>query len=142
MTTPHILMVEDNEGDAILTTLAVKSSRIGAEIQLVGDGIEATDYLYRRGRFSQAKRPDLILLDLNLPRMDGREVLAQIKADPELRTIPVVVLTGSDAIKDVHAAYDLHANCYVVKPTGAREFDEAVKAILSFWLGVAKLPAA
>ena len=136
----RILMVEDNEGDVLLTRLALKDSKILVELDVVEDGVEAIDYLRHRGKHAGAPRPDLILLDLNLPRMDGREVLTEVKSDPDLRRIPVVILSGSSAEEDLVRAYDLHANCYVVKPVGAEEFAKIVKAIPSFWLSVVALP--
>ena len=136
----RILMVEDNEGDVLLTRLALKDSKILVELDVVEDGVEAIDYLRHRGKYAGAPRPDLILLDLNLPRMDGREVLEEVKSDPDLRRIPVVILTGSAAEEDLIRAYDLHANCYVVKPVGAEEFGAIVKAIPTFWLSVVSLP--
>ena len=136
----RILMVEDNEGDVLLTRLALKDSKILVELDIVEDGVEAIDYLRHRGKHAGAPRPDLILLDLNLPRMDGREVLAEVKSDPDLRRIPVVILTGSSAEEDLVRAYDLHANCYVVKPVGAEEFAKIVKSIPTFWLSVVALP--
>ena len=135
----RILMVEDNEGDVLLTRLALKDSKILVELDIVEDGVEAIDYLRHRGKHAGAPRPDLILLDLNLPRMDGREVLTEVKSDPDLRRIPVVILTGSSAEEDLVRAYDLHANCYVVKPVGAEEFAKIVKAIPTFWLSVVAL---
>ena len=136
----HILMVEDNEGDVLLTQLGLRDAKIAVDLAVAGDGVEAMEYLRRKGRFGAAPRPDLILLDLNLPRMDGREVLAEVKADPELRNIPVVVLTSSSADADIEGMYALHANCYVVKPVGAKEFEKIVKSINEFWLTVVKLP--
>ncbi len=136
----HILMVEDNEGDVLLTQLGLRDAKIAVDLAVAGDGVEAMDYLRRKGKFGAAPRPDLVLLDLNLPRMDGREVLAEIKADPELRNIPVVVLTSSSADADIERMYALHANCYVVKPVGAREFETIVRSIHDFWFTVVKLP--
>ena len=136
----HILMVEDNEGDVLLTQLGLRDAKIAVDLTVVKDGVEAMEYLRRKGKFGAAPRPDLILLDLNLPRMDGRELLAEVNADPELRKIPVVVLTSSSADADVEGMYALHANCYVVKPVGAKEFEKIVKSINEFWLTVVKLP--
>jgi two-component system response regulator len=133
-------MVEDNEGDVLLTQLALKDAKFAVDMAVVGDGVEAMDYLRKKGKFADVHRPDLILLDLNLPRMDGREVLAAVKADPELGKIPVVVLTSSSADADVERVYGLHANCYVVKPVGAKEFEKIVKSINEFWLTIVKLP--
>ena len=136
----RVLMVEDNEGDVILTKVAMSRAKLHLDLVAVSDGVEAMDYLHKRGQYADAARPDLVLLDLNLPRMDGREVLAAIKADKDLRRIPVVVLSGSRAESDLAQAYDLHANCYVVKPVGAREFGEIVKHLDHFWLSVVTLP--
>ncbi|MDD4890515.1 MAG: response regulator, partial [Phycisphaerae bacterium] len=116
----NILMVEDNEGDVFLTKEAFREAKVHNNLTVVNDGVEAIDFLRRRGKYADATRPDLILLDLNLPRMDGREVLAEIKPDPELGSIPVVVLTSSAAEQDIVKAYGLHANCYVVKPVDFR----------------------
>jgi CheY-like chemotaxis protein len=133
-------MVEDNEGDVLLTTEALKEAKVVTDLHVVRDGVEAVDFLYRRAPYSAAPRPDLILLDLNLPRRDGRQVLADIKQDPSLRHIPVVVLTSSSAEQDIVKAYDLHANCYIVKPVDLGSLIEVVKSIESFWLTVVKLP--
>jgi CheY-like chemotaxis protein len=130
-------MVEDNEGDVLLTTEALKEAKVVTDLHVVRDGV---DFLYRRAPYSAAPRPDLILLDLNLPRRDGRQVLADIKQDPSLRHIPVVVLTSSSAEQDIVKAYDLHANCYIVKPVDLGSLIEVVKSIESFWLTVVKLP--
>ena len=138
---PDILMVEDNPADVRLTQEAFRNGKIHNSLSVARDGVEAVDYLRRRGRFHDAPRPDLILLDLNLPRMNGREVLAEIKADPSLMRIPVVVLTTSRAENDVLKTYDLHANCYVVKPADLDEFIDVVKSIEHFWLKSATLPA-
>jgi CheY-like chemotaxis protein len=135
-----ILMVEDNEGDVLLTTEALKEAKVVTDLHVVRDGVEAIDFLYRKGPYSAAPRPDLILLDLNLPRRDGRQVLAEIKQDPTLRHIPVVVLTSSSAEQDIVKAYDLHANCYIVKPVDLSSLIEVVKSIENFWLTVVKLP--
>jgi CheY-like chemotaxis protein len=135
-----ILMVEDNEGDVLLTTEALKEAKVVTDLHVVRDGVEAIDFLYRKGPYSAAPRPDLILLDLNLPRRDGRQVLAEIKTDPTLRHIPVVVLTSSSAEQDIVKAYDLHANCYIVKPVDLSNLIEVVKSIENFWLTVVKLP--
>ncbi len=136
-----ILMVEDNEGDVLLTTEALKEAKVVTDLHVVRDGVEAVEFLYRKGPYSAAPRPDLILLDLNLPRRDGRQVLAEIKQDPNLRHIPVVVLTSSSAEQDIVKAYDLHANCYIVKPVDLSNLIEVVKSIENFWLTVVKLPS-
>jgi CheY-like chemotaxis protein len=137
---PDILMVEDNPADVRLAQEAFRECAAHNSLSVARDGVEATDFLHRRGMFSNARRPDLILLDLNLPRKDGREVLGEIKADPELMRIPVIVLTTSRAEKDVQTTYDLHANCYVVKPVDLEEFLGVVRSIEHFWLKAATLP--
>jgi two-component system, chemotaxis family, response regulator Rcp1 len=136
----QILMVEDNDGDVFLTMEALKSAKVANEVSVVHDGVECMDYLRRKGKYADASRPDLILLDLNLPRKDGREILAEIKPDPSLRTIPVVVLTSSTAEQDVVKAYDLNANCYIVKPFDFTNLMAVVKSIEDFWLTVVTLP--
>jgi CheY-like chemotaxis protein len=137
----EILLVEDEPGDVRLTVEALRDARVRNRIHTVEDGVEALDFLHRRPPYADAPRPDLILLDLNLPRKDGREVLAEIKADPALRTIPVVVLTTSRARDDVLRSYDLHANCFISKPMDFNEFSTVVKSIEDFWLTVARLPS-
>lgn len=136
----EILLVEDSPGDVRLTIEALKEAKIRNTLHVARDGVEALDFLNHRGAFGQSPRPDLILLDLNLPRKDGREVLAEIKEDSTLKRIPVVVLTTSRAEEDVLKAYDLHANCFITKPVDFRQFMEIVKSIESFWLTVVKLP--
>lgn len=136
----EILMVEDNPGDVRLTQEALKGGKIWNEINVVCDGVAALDYLLRVPPYENAVRPDLVLLDLNLPRKDGREVLAAIKANPSLMTIPVVILTTSQAEEDVVRAYNLHANCYVTKPVDFEQFTRIVQAIEQFWLSVVSLP--
>jgi CheY-like chemotaxis protein len=141
MSPVQILLVEDNPGDVVLMLEALKAAKVHNEINVAGDGVEAMDYLLRRGKYANAVRPDLIMLDLNLPRMDGREVLAKIKeANGALARIPVVVLTSSSAEADVARAYDLHANCYVVKPVDFQKMTEVVRAIQNFWFTVVRLP--
>jgi CheY-like chemotaxis protein len=137
----EILLVEDEPGDVRLTVEALRDARVRNRIHTVEDGVEALDFLHRRPPYADAPRPDLILLDLNLPRKDGREVLAEIKSDPALRTIPVVVLTTSRAQDDVLRSYDLHANCFISKPMDLNEFNAVVKSIEDFWLTVARLPS-
>ena len=137
----EILLVEDNAGDVRLTREIFKEGRMRNTLNAVGDGVEALKYLRREGEFAGAAKPDLILLDLNLPKMDGRELLSVIKFDPELQRIPVVVLTTSTAEADVLRTYDLHANCYVVKPVRLDQFESAVRAIEDFWLSLVRLPA-
>lgn len=136
----EILLVEDSPGDVRLTREALSEAKVANRLHVVIDGVEAMDFLLRRGRQAAAPRPDLILLDLNLPRMDGREVLAAIKGDPDLRTIPVVILTTSDAEADVLRSYDLHANCYLVKPVDVDRFFDQIRSLEGFWLKVVKLP--
>jgi CheY-like chemotaxis protein len=135
-----ILLVEDNPGDIRLTQEALREGRVHNELQVARDGVEALDLLCRRGRFADAARPDLILLDLNLPRKDGREVLAELKADESLRRIPVVVLTTSRAEEDIMTSYDLHANCYIAKPVDLDRFIAVVRSIDQFWLSLVELP--
>jgi CheY-like chemotaxis protein len=136
----EILLVEDSPSDADLTIETLSDSKILNNLHVVEDGIEALSFLRREGQYFKAPRPDLILLDLNLPRKDGREVLSEIKADSELSSIPVVVLTTSAAEEDVVRSYQLHANCYVTKPVGLDEFISIVKLIETFWLAAVKLP--
>jgi CheY-like chemotaxis protein len=136
----EILLVEDNPGDVDLTVEALKEGRIANHLNVVDDGVEALAYLRRQGRYREAVRPDLILLDLNLPKMDGREVLSAIKSDPSLKTIPVVVLTTSEAEQDIVKSYELHANCYVTKPVDLSQFIKVVRSIDDFWLTVVRLP--
>jgi chemotaxis family two-component system response regulator Rcp1 len=137
----EILLVEDSPSDTDLTVEALESAKIANRLSIVEDGVQAMEFLRRQGDSAKAPRPDLILLDLNLPRKDGRAVLQEIKADKTLQNIPVVVLTTSQAEKDVLQAYSLHANCYIVKPVDFRQFLEVIKAIESFWLTVVKLPS-
>src|SRR5437870_685868 len=136
----EILLVEDNPGDERLTREALKEGKVYSNMHWVKDGVEAMLYLRREGKFSGAVRPDIILLDLNLPKKDGREVLEEIKQDPQLKCIPVVVLTTSKAEEDVLKTYGLHANCYVTKPVDLDKFITVVKSIDAFWLSVVTLP--
>jgi CheY-like chemotaxis protein len=136
----EILLVEDNLADVRLTRETLKEEKLNNNLRVVNDGVEALAFLRREGKYANAGRPDLILLDLNLPRKDGREVLAEIKNDPDLRSIPVVVLTISEAEKDILKSYDLHANCYIVKPLDLNQFSKVVKSIQEFWLTIVKLP--
>ena len=136
----HILLVEDNQGDADLAREALEDSKVLNELHVVEDGILAMDFLRRRGRFAQAPRPELILLDLNLPKKDGREVLAEIKSDHDLKRIPVVILTTSRDEEDVLRSYNLHANCYISKPIDLEQFMKVVRSIEDFWLTIVKLP--
>lgn len=136
----EILLVEDNPGDVRLTMEALKESEVYHELNVVQDGVEAMAYLRRQDEYTDAVLPDLILLDLNLPRKDGREVLAEIKSEPQLRRIPVVVLTTSDAELDILKSYDLHTNCYITKPVNLEQFIRVIKAIEHFWLTIVRLP--
>ena len=136
----EILMVEDNEGDVYMTTEAFKNAKIANHLSVTRDGAEAMDFLRHQGQFASAPRPDLILLDLNLPGRDGRQILSDIRADPALATIPVVILTSSKAEKDIVQSYQLHANCYIVKPVDFDALLQVVRAIESFWLTVVRLP--
>lgn len=135
-----ILLVEDNDGDARLAQEAMKDAKVLNHIDRVVDGVEAMAYLRKQGKYTKAIRPDLVLLDLNLPRKDGREVLEEIKTDPDLRRIPVVILTVSKAEEDIVRTYNLHANCYIQKPVDLARFLEVVKSIESFWLTIVQLP--
>ena len=136
----HILLVEDNPGDVRLMKEALSESKEYCRLTTVEDGEQAVRFLRRVEPFTDAVRPDLIFLDLNLPRKDGREVLAEIKSDAGLRRIPVIVLTTSEADRDVHRAYDLHANCYVRKPTDLDEYLSVIRACEKFWLHIVRLP--
>jgi chemotaxis family two-component system response regulator Rcp1 len=136
----EILLVEDNPADIRLTQEALRDSKLVNRLHLARDGIEALDFLCRRNGFEDAPRPDLILLDLNLPRMDGRELLEQIKSMPEMGTIPVVVLTTSQADEDILRSYRLHANCYITKPVDFDRFIAVVQGIEGFWFSIVKLP--
>lgn len=137
----EILLVEDNQGDVDLTIEALSSAKVRNNLHVASDGVEAMAFLRREGKFAGAAVPDLILLDLNLPKMDGREVLAAIKADEKLKVIPTVILTTSEAEQDIVKSYSLHANCYISKPVGLDAFLQVIKAIEGFWLAVVKLPA-
>ncbi len=136
----EILLVEDNPGDVRLTQEALKDGKVRNNMRVVKDGVEALKFLRREGKYAGMPRPDLILLDLNLPKKDGREVLAEIKGDEVLKRIPVVVLTTSRAEQDILKAYDLHANCYITKPVDLDQFITVVKSIEDFWLTIVKLP--
>jgi two-component system, chemotaxis family, response regulator Rcp1 len=136
----EILLVEDNPGDVELTREALHDGKIHMNLSVVNDGVEALAFLRREREYAGSPRPDLILLDLNLPKKDGRAVLGEIKGDPELRHIPVVVLTSSQAEQDIVRAYDLHANCYVTKPVDLDQFITIVRSIEQFWFTVVKLP--
>jgi len=136
----EILLVEDNPGDVRLTVEGLKESKVRNNLHVARDGVEAMEFLRRTGRYGGAVRPDLILLDLNLPRMDGREVLAEVKSDAKLKTIPVVVLTTSRAEQDVLRSYELQANCYITKPVDLEQFIAVVKSIEDFWFTIVTLP--
>jgi len=136
----QILLVEDNPGDVGLTIEALKEATVLNKLTVVKDGIEALALLRRQGQHAHAARPDLILLDLNLPKKDGREVLAEIKADDNLKRIPVIILTTSQNEQDVVKSYNLHANCYITKPLDLDQFIKVVKSIEDFWLGIVVLP--
>ena len=136
----EVLLVEDNPGEVRLTAEALKEAKLLNRLSVVGDGVEALAFLRQEGQYASAPRPDLILLDLNMPRKDGREVLAEIKADDNLKRIPVVILTVSQAEEDILKSYDLHANCYITKPVGFEQFMQVVKTIEQFWLSIVKLP--
>ncbi len=136
----EILLVEDNRADVLITREALADARLLNTIHVARDGVEAMEFLRRTGQYAAALRPDLILLDLNMPRKSGREVLAEIKADNKLKTIPVVVLTTSSAEEDIIKSYHLHANCYIIKPVGFENFSRAVQSISHFWFSVVTLP--
>lgn len=136
----EILLVEDSPGDVRLTQEALQGGRVANNLHVVEDGEEAMQFLRKRGKYADAPRPDLILLDLNLPKKDGREVLQEIKNDEYLRRIPVVILTTSSAEEDIIRTYDNHANCYVTKPMAFDQFMNAIKSIEDFWLAIVKLP--
>jgi two-component system, chemotaxis family, response regulator Rcp1 len=136
----EILLVEDNPADVRLIREALTTSALWSKLSVVKDGLEALDFIRSAGQFARAIRPDLVLLDLNLPKKDGREVLAEVKQDPDLAPIPVVVLTSSSAEEDVLKAYSLHANCFITKPVDLGEFVNVVKSIEDFWLTVVRLP--
>lgn len=136
----QILLVEDNPGDVRLTVEALRGARVANQLHVVSDGEDAIHFLRRRGQYADAVRPDIVLLDLNLPRLDGREVLEDIKSDPDLTTIPIIVLTSSSAEADIARSYELHANCFVSKPGDFGEFINAIRSLEAFWLKTVKLP--
>ncbi len=141
MSPVEILLVEDNPGDVRLTKEALKEGKVNNNLNVAMDGVEALAFLRKEGEFSNVPTPDLILLDLNLPKKDGREVLADIKEDSTLKRIPVVILTTSTAEEDIFKTYDLHANCYITKPVDLEQFIKVVKSIDEFWLTLVKLPS-
>jgi CheY-like chemotaxis protein len=136
----EILLIEDNPGDVRLTMEALKEAKVINHLTVLKDGVEALTFLRRQGQYAKAPRPHLILLDLNLPKKDGREVLADIKADDSLKHIPIVVLTTSQDEQDVLKSYNLHANCYITKPVDLEQFIRVVRSIEDFWLGIVVLP--
>jgi two-component system, chemotaxis family, response regulator Rcp1 len=136
----EILLIEDNPGDVDLTKEALQEAKVSNRLHVVDDGAKAVDFLYKRGEYADVPRPDIILLDLNLPKKDGRQVLEEVKADPQLAEIPVVILTTSQAEEDIIRSYQLHANCYITKPVDFKQFMRVVKSIEEFWLTVVKLP--
>ena len=136
----EILLVEDSPGDVRLTQEALRDAKVQNNLHIASDGMEATAFLWRQGKYANAPRPDLILLDLNLPKKGGREVLEEIKQDPSLKSIPVVILTTSAAEEDILRSYQLHANCYITKPVDLDQFLKIVKTIDNFWLAIVKLP--
>lgn len=136
----HILLVEDSPADVLLTKEALSHNKLLVELHVVENGMQAMEFLRHNGPYSEAPTPDLVLLDLNLPLKDGREVLAEVKADPHLRSIPVVVLTTSQAEEDVLRAYGLHANCYITKPVDFESFVNVVRSIQQFWFSIVTLP--
>jgi CheY-like chemotaxis protein len=135
-----ILLVEDNPGDVRLTKEALRDAKVLNEIYVAKDGVEAMEFLNKKGSFKEAPIPDMILLDLNLPRKDGREVLAEIKKDPKLKHIPVIILTTSKADEDIVKSYNLHANAYITKPVDLNRFVEIIHALEEFWFTIVKLP--
>ena len=137
----EILLVEDSPGDVRLVKEALKSAEVANRLHVVSDGLDAMAFLHRQGKYDSAVRPDLILLDLNLPKKNGRETLAEIKQDPHLRRIPVVIFTISKAEDDIIGAYELNANCYITKPVDFEQFMAVIKSIESFWLTTVRLPS-
>ena len=136
----HILLVDDNEGDVLLTREALEEAKIVNRISVAYDGIQALSFLKKEPPFSEQESPDLILLDINLPRMDGTEVLSIIKSDPELKRIPVIMLTTSSSEKDIITSYNNYANCYITKPVDLERFMDVVRTIEDFWISIVKLP--
>ena len=138
--TQHILLVEDNPADILLTMEAFKEGSIPHELNAVNDGVEAVLYLQRAGKYADAVRPDIILLDINLPKKNGFEVLAEIKQDPDLKHIPVIMLSTSGSKHDIRKAYELHANCYLMKPVELEDFFSVIRSLENFWFNVAAIP--
>jgi CheY-like chemotaxis protein len=136
----EILLVEDSPGDVRLTQEALRDAKVQNNLHIASDGMEAKNFLWRQGKHANAPRPDLILLDLNLPKKSGQEILEDVKLDPSLKSIPVVILTTSEAGEDILRSYQLHANCYITKPVDLDQFLKVVKAIDNFWLTIVKLP--
>ena len=136
----EVLLVEDDPGDVLLTEETLLGSKIRTNLHVVGDGVEALAFLRKEGEYAAVPRPDLILLDLNMPRKDGREVLAEVKADADLKTIPVAVLTTSSQDEDILKSYELHANCYITKPVGLEQFATVVQSLEDFWFTIVRLP--
>ena len=135
-----ILIVDDSEDDIEFTLAALKNTKLANDVHIVNDGVEAMEYLRKEGKYASASKPSLVLLDLNMPRKDGREVLSDMKDDPELRQIPVVILTTSQAEEDIVRSYDLHANCFISKPVDLAALAKIVRSIDEFWFGVVQLP--
>ena len=136
----EVLLVEDSPGDVRLTREALKEGKVRNNLSVVNDGVEAMEFLRRQGKYADAPRPDIVLLDLNMPRKDGREVLAEMKSDDDLKRIPVVILTTSEAEQDILKTYELHANCYLTKPVDLEQFISIVKSVEDFWLTIVQLP--
>ncbi len=136
----EILLIEDNPGDVRLTVEALKESKIINNLNVVDDGIEALSYLQKEGIYKDKPRPDLIILDLNLPKKDGREVLGEIKSEDSLKQIPIAILTTSEAVEDIIKSYELHANCYITKPVNMEQFVKVVKSVGDFWFSIVMLP--
>lgn len=136
----NILLVEDNEGDIELTKIAFKKANMSCNLSIAHDGEEAVEYLYKRGRFRDAPTPDIVLIDLNMPRMDGKEFLSIVKSDDALKAIPVIMLTSSQAPAEILECYRRHANCYILKPSGLDAFVSLAKQLESFWAGLVQLP--
>jgi len=140
MTPIEILLVEDNPGDVELTRIALNEGRLSNTLNVVNDGEQALDYIFQRGEYADAKQPGIILLDLNLPKVDGREVLQTIKSDPEKKDIPIIILSSSEAAGDIKSSYNLHANCFISKPVNLEKFMDVIKMIETFWLNIVHLP--